>query len=120
MKNLISVIFIVMVLAATNVSAENNITLECECINLTVNDRPFEFSLFINKSLELEKVTIEYLRGGGQQKIANPSEHFSAEEIVILYGSYRTVVFNRTTLELSGVGALGEVKGSCEIKNTER
>ena len=35
MKNLISVIFIVMVLAATNVSAENNITLECECINLT-------------------------------------------------------------------------------------
>ena len=118
MKNLISVIFIVMVLAATNVSAENNITLECECINLTVNDRPFGFLLFINESLE--KVTVEYLRGGGQQKIANPPAHFSAEEIVILYGRDRTVVFNRTTLELSGVGALGEVKGSCEIKNTER
>ena len=119
MKNLISVIFIVMVLAATNVSAENNITLECECINLTVNDRPFKFSLFINKSLE--KVTIEYLRGGGgQRKIKNPPAHFSAEEIVILYGRDRTVVFNRTTLELSRVGALGEVKGSCEIKNTER
>ena len=118
MKNLIAVIFIVMVLAATNVSAENNITLECECINLTVNDRPLEFLLFINESLE--KVTIEYLRGGGQLKIANPPAHFSAEEIVILYGRDRTVVFNRTTLELSGVGALGEVKGSCEIKNTGR
>ena len=118
MKNLISVIFIVMVLAATNVSAENNIAFECECINLTVNDRPLEFLLFINESLE--KVTIEYLRGGGQEKITNPPAHFSAEEIVILYGRDRTVVFNRTTLELSGVGALGEVKGSCEIKNTER
>ena len=118
MKNLISVIFIVMVLAATNVSAENNIAFECECINLTINDRPFGFLLFINKSLE--KVTIEYLRGGGQEKITNPPAHFSAEEIVILYGRDRTVVFNRTTLELSGVGALGEVKGSCEIKNTER
>ena len=118
MKNLISVIFIVMVLAATNVSAENNITLECECINLTVNERPLEFLLFINKSLE--KVTVEYIRGGGQLKIANPPAHFSAEEIVIIYGRDRTLVFNRTTLELSGVGALGEVKGSCEIKNTER
>ena len=117
MKNLISVIFIVMVLAATNVSAENNIALECECINLTVNERPLKFSLFINESLE--KVTVEYLRGGGQLKNANPQAHFSEEEIVIIYGRDRTVVFNRTTLELSGVGALGEVKGSCEIKNTE-
>jgi hypothetical protein len=117
MKNLILVIFFVLVMAATNVSAENNIALECECINLTVNERPLKFSLLINESLE--KVTVEYLRGGGQLKNANPQVHFSEEEIVILYGRDRTVVFNRTTFELSGVGALGEVKGSCEIKNTE-
>jgi hypothetical protein len=118
MKNLISVIFIVVVFAATNVSAEKNITLECECINLNVADSPFEFSLFINESLE--KVTMEYLRGrGGQRKVQNPPARFSAEEIVIRWGRDRTIIFNRTTFELSGVGAGGEVKGSCEIKNTE-
>lgn len=113
MKNLVSIVFIAMISAATNVSAGNNIDLECECINLLSSGKPTKFSLSINKELE----TITYK----DEHETNKSKGLiSAEEIIYRYDNTgRTIIVNRTTLKLSGQGFNSGVKGSCKIKTVK-